>query len=150
MCFWNGGIRKTPGGQVERRVEPEPVKVVGIFIAAGGGEDARAQDIGQQMDDPVRIAAVGDPPGKPIGDAKALLRLREEHHPGVGGDPSANKGGGHPFARNRWKVKGPQGILVHKCSALLERGAASTRGIMPHILVSGYVRLLDCPDEVTE
>jgi hypothetical protein len=73
------------------------------------------------MDDPIRIAAVGDHPSKPIGDAEAPLRLREEHHPGVGGDPSAIEGGGHLFAHNRWKVKGQQGILVHESLLLLNR-----------------------------
>jgi hypothetical protein len=52
-----------------------------------------AQDIGQQMDDPVRIALVGDYPNQLVGDAQPPLRLSEQHHGAVEGDKSAIEGG---------------------------------------------------------
>ena len=68
------GIGQPATGQLERRIEPQPVEVVGVFIATGDGEDAGTQDIGQQVDDPIRIALVGDCPGELVGDAEAPLR----------------------------------------------------------------------------
>jgi hypothetical protein len=70
----------------------QPVEIDGVFVAASDSKDAGAQDIGQQMDDPVRIALVGDHPGELVGDTKAPLRLGQEHHAAVRGDPSAIKG----------------------------------------------------------
>ena len=54
------GVGQSPAGQLERRIEAQPVEIVGVLIAAGDGEDAGAQDIGQEMGDPVLIAAVRD------------------------------------------------------------------------------------------
>jgi hypothetical protein len=45
--------------------------IVGVLIAAGNGEDAGAQDIGQQMGDPVLIAPVGDHLGEPARRCRA-------------------------------------------------------------------------------
>jgi len=47
-------------------------------------------------------------------------------------------------------VKGPRDIVVHNSLPLLDRGAASATGIMPHIHVSGYFRLTVPADEVIE
>jgi hypothetical protein len=54
------------------------------------------------MDDPVRIAAVRDHPSKPIGDAEALFRLGQQHHPAIGGDPAAIERGAHLLASHCW------------------------------------------------
>ena len=70
-------------GQLERRVQAQPVEIVAIFVAAGDGEDPGAQDIGQQMGDPALIAFVRDHCGEPLGDAQPPLRLGEQHDPAV-------------------------------------------------------------------
>ena len=54
------------------------------------------------MDDPVCIALVGDHPGELVGDTKAPLRLGQEHHAAVGGDPSAIKSGADVLASYCW------------------------------------------------
>jgi hypothetical protein len=43
---------------------------------------------------------------------------------------------------NRWQIEGQRDIFVDGSLSLLDRGAASARGIMQHILVSEDVRLL--------
>ena len=63
--------------------------------------EATTQDVGKPMDDPVRIALVGDYPGELVGDIEAPLRLGEEHHPAVRRDPSAIERGAHPSCRKR-------------------------------------------------
>ena len=102
------------------------------------------------MDDPVRIALVGDYPDELVGDAEAPLRLGEEHHPAIRRDPSGIERGAHLLARYRWQVKGQRDIVVYNSLPLLDRGAASATGIMPHIHVSGYFRLTVPADEVIE
>ena len=98
-------IRQAATGQLERRIEPEPIEVVGVFAAAGNGEDAGAQNIGQQMGDPVRIAPVGDYSGELVGDAQPPLRLRQQHDPAIGTDPSAVEGGGDRLAADGGKAE---------------------------------------------
>ena len=40
------GIRQTPAGELERRIGAQKIQIVGVFIAAGDGEDARADHVG--------------------------------------------------------------------------------------------------------
>jgi hypothetical protein len=42
----------------------------------------------------------------------------------------------------RWQIEGQRDIFVDGSLSLLDRRPASTRGIMPHILVSDGVRVL--------
>ena len=72
-------VGQPPAGQLESRVAAQPVEVVSILIAAGNGEDARAQDVGQEMSDLVLIAPVRNYLGEPLGDAEPTLRLGEQH-----------------------------------------------------------------------
>jgi len=51
---------------------------------------------------PVRIALVWDYPGEVVRDAEAALRLGEEHHAAIRGDPSAIEGGADLLACYRW------------------------------------------------
>ena len=69
-------VGQPPAGQLESRVAAQPVEVVSILIAAGNGEDARAQDVGQEMSDPVLIAPVPELPGR------AARRCRADAPPG--------------------------------------------------------------------
>src|SRR5271169_6742654 len=64
----------------------------------------------------VRIMAVRDHLGEPISAAEPPLCLGEQHHPSVGGDPSAIEGGANLSMCNRRKVEGQQGIFVHRNS----------------------------------
>src|SRR5213075_887794 len=95
-----------------------------------------------------RVAHVGDYPGELVSEAEATLRLGQKHHPSVRGDPAAIEGSADLFPRNRWQVEGQRNILIHQRLPLLDRCAASGRGIMPHIHASDYVRLLARADEV--
>jgi hypothetical protein len=49
------------------------IEVVGVFVAAGNGEHARAQNVGHRMGHQERIARVGDQPRQPFGDANSPL-----------------------------------------------------------------------------
>src|SRR5580693_5102111 len=107
------GVGQPPAGQLESRVAAQPVEIVGVLIAAGDGEDAGAQDIGQQMGDPVLIAPVRNYLGEPLGDAEPTLSLGEQHDAAIRSDPSAIKGGGDLLALNDWKGERQQIIVGH-------------------------------------
>jgi hypothetical protein len=103
------------------------------------------------MDDPVRIAAVRDHTGELVGDAEAPLRLGQQHHPSSEVILPPSKAALTFFRATAGRSKG-SGISssVSVCRSL-DRCATSGRGIMPHIHVSDYVRLLlALADEVVE
>ena len=51
-------VRQPPAGKLESRVGAEVVEVVAVLIAAGDGEDASAQDVGDAVGDEIAIAAL--------------------------------------------------------------------------------------------
>src|SRR3954464_7813503 len=106
-------IRQTAARQLERWIEAQPIEVVGVFVAAGNGEDASAQDIGQQMSGPVRIASVRDRLSEPLGNAEPTIGLGEQHHPAIGTDPPAVKGGRDLLAADGWKAERQKVIVGH-------------------------------------
>jgi hypothetical protein len=63
------------------------------------------------MDDPIRVALVGDFPGELVGDAQAPLRLSPERHPAIRDDPSAIEGRRHLLAADCWQLERQQGIF---------------------------------------
>src|ERR1700704_2390147 len=65
------------------------------------------------MDDPARIALVGDHPGELIGDTQPALRLGQQHDATVGTDPPAVKGGGNLLAVDDWKAERQKVIVGH-------------------------------------
>src|SRR5258705_12343106 len=65
------------------------------------------------MDDPARIALVGDHRGELIGDTQPALRLGQQHDAAVGTDPPAVKGGGNLLAGDDWKAERQKVIVGH-------------------------------------
>src|SRR5258705_37848 len=65
------------------------------------------------MDDPARIALVGDHRGELIGDTQPALRLGQQHDAAVGTDPPAVKGGGNLLAVDDWKAERQKVIVGH-------------------------------------
>lgn len=98
---------------MNRGARAPPGEVVAVLIAAGDGEDPGAQDIGQQMGDPVRIALVRDHGGEPLGDAEPPLRLGQQHDTAIRTEPPAIEGSGDLFALDGWKRERQQGIVGH-------------------------------------
>jgi len=74
------------------------------------------------MDDPARIALVGDHPGELIGDIQPALRLGQQHDAAVGTDPPAVKGGGNLLAVDDWKAERQKVIVGHGGVACLDPG----------------------------
>ena len=135
-------VGQPPAGQLERRIGAQPVEVVGVLIAAGDGEDAGPQDVGQPMGDPLRVAAVRDHRGELLGDAEPPLRLGQQHDPAVRGDPPAIEGGGDLLALDGWKRERQQGIVGHGGRGALRsgKGLAQATEILRQINRLRYVR----------
>ena len=89
------------------------IEVVGIGIATGDREDARAQDIGERVSDTQRIAVIRDHTGQRLGQPELLVGTRQQQHAAVRGETSAIKGGGDFFAADGWQRERQQGIVVH-------------------------------------
>ena len=104
-------VGQPAASQLEPRIGAQPVEIVGILPAAGDGKDAGAQDIGQPMGDPVRIAAVRDHRREPRGDAEPAFGLGEQHDPAIRAEPAAIKRGGHFLAGDGWKREPQQAII---------------------------------------
>ena len=79
-------------------------------------------DVGQEMGDPVLIAAVRDHPSQPISDAEPTIGLSEQHDPAIRTDPPAVKGGGDLPALHGWKGKQQKIIVGHGGRGALRSG----------------------------
>jgi len=79
------------------------IEVVAIFVAAGDGEHARPQDVGDTVRDECRVARVGDQRGQWGGDAQRGLDAGEQQHAAIEGHASAIERGGDFLALNRWR-----------------------------------------------
>ena len=106
-------VRQPAAGELERRVEAQAVEVVGVFVAAGDGEDACPQNVGQRMRDPAGVATVGDRGGEQGCDAEPPLGFRQQHHPAVRADPAAVERGGDFLALHGWKRERQGRIVGH-------------------------------------
>ena len=89
------------------------IEVVGIFVAAGDGEDAGAQDVGKRMNDPRRVARIGDHRSELVGDPDAPLGRGQQHHAAIGTDAAAVERGGDLLALHRWQRERQQAIVGH-------------------------------------
>ena len=87
-------VRQAAAGELEAGIGAQVVEVVGILVAAGDGEHARPQDVGDAVGDERRVARVGDQRRQLGGDAEGGLDGGEQHHAAIGGHaPTVERGG---------------------------------------------------------
>lgn len=106
-------VGQAAAGQLEGRVAAQGVEVVGIFPAAGDGQDAGAQDVRQSMDDARRIAVIGDHRRQLVRQSQTPLGLGQQQYAAIRGEPPAIKGGDHFLAPNGWQRERQQPIVGH-------------------------------------
>jgi len=79
--------------EVERHLEhgivSKRIGVVAVFIACRDHQQPKADDVGERVRDLIRRARVHHTGGEPIGDAKPLLHLAQNHNPAVRGQQTA-------------------------------------------------------------
>ena len=87
------------------------VEIVSVLVAAGDGEHAGAQDVGDAVGHKIRIARVGDQRGELVGDPQTPLGGGQQHHAAIGGEPSAIERGGDFLALDGWEMERQQAYL---------------------------------------
>jgi hypothetical protein len=69
-------VGQATAGQLEAGIAAQVIEIVAVLIAAGDGEDAGTQNVGEAVPDAGRIARVGDQGGQLVGDTAAALTPR--------------------------------------------------------------------------
>src|SRR4051794_21543396 len=99
------------------------VEVVSVFVAAGDGEDARAQDVIDAVGHQGGVARVRDQSRQLRRDPQLPFYRAEQQDAAIGGDTSAIEGGGQFLAADGWKIKRRDRIVGHGgCGSMRWRG----------------------------
>ncbi len=99
------------------------VEVVGVFVAAGDGQDPGAQDVIDAVRHEQRIARIGNQSRQPVRDPQLALHRAEQHDAAIGRDASAVEGGGQLLAADGWKMERQGRIIGHGgCGSARSRG----------------------------
>ena len=106
-------VRQAAAGELEAGVGAQMIEVVGILVAAGDGEHAGAQDIGDAVRHEQRIARVGDQARQPVRDPQAALGGGQQHDAAIGGDATTVEGRGDFLAADGWKQERRSRIVAH-------------------------------------
>jgi len=89
------------------------IEVVGVLVAAGNGQHARAQNVGDAVRDEQRIARISDQRRQALGKAQASFGGGQQHHAAIGGDATAVEGRGDFLAADGWKQERRSRIVEH-------------------------------------
>ena len=84
-------VGQASAGELEAGVGAQVVEVVGILVAASDGEHTGSQDGGDVVRHEQRIARIGNPLCRPVGDSQAAFGGGQQHDAAAGGDPVAIK-----------------------------------------------------------
>ena len=135
-------LRQPPAGELEGGVGAQGVEIVGVLVAAGDGEDAREQNLGERVNHPRRIAPIGDHGRELLGDPHPSRCRGEQHHAAVRRQAPAVERGGELLAPDGWKPERQSRIVGHGgCGRLdgVDRVGFNNR-ILRHINRLGYIR----------
>ena len=99
------------------------------------GEDAREQDLGQRVNHPRRVTAIGDHGGELPGDPHPSRRRGEQHHATVRRQAPAIERGGELLAPDGWKRERQYPIVGHGGCGRLDGvdGVGFSTQILRHI-----------------
>ena len=99
----SAAVGQPPAGELERGIGTQKIQIVGVLVAAGNGEHASADHVGERMRDPRGIAAIGKRAGKPLGDPQAALSHRQQHDTTVRSEAAAVEISCDFLAHDGWK-----------------------------------------------
>jgi len=92
-------IGRSPAGELEGQT----TEIIGILVAAGDGQNARAKNAAQRMRDQQGIARIRDDGGELARHAQPALGLPQQHHVAVRDDATAVESRADLRAANGWK-----------------------------------------------
>jgi len=87
--------------QFEGRVVPQAGGIVAVLVSGGDHQHAEAHDVGDAVDDALRIAWICDAGGQAVGYAETLLDLAQDQDAAVRGELPAIKAGDDGLAVDR-------------------------------------------------
>src|SRR5271166_3815177 len=99
----NAGLRQPSARELKGGVLAQTVKIIRTRVAAGDGEDTRAQNIGHRMSDQPGVAMVGDEGGQPVDQAKLLVDPGQQQNAAVGTDQATVESGCDLLLVNTWQ-----------------------------------------------
>jgi hypothetical protein len=106
-------VRQAVAGQFEGGIGAQMVEIVGVFVAAGDGEDAGAQNVIDAVGHEGRVAWICDQPCQLRRDPQLPLDNAEQQDAAIGGDAPAVKGGNHFLTVDGWKTERLDRIVGH-------------------------------------
>ena len=96
-------VRQPSAGELERRIGPQMIEVVGVLVAAADREHASTEHIDKAVHDTRRIAPIREHPGQFVGQTETPLGHRQKHHAPVRGQATAIEGSCDFLGVNGWK-----------------------------------------------
>ena len=110
--------RSSPVGQaraseLEGGVPARMIEIVRIFITAGDGENARAQDTAERMGNQQGIAWIGDDRGELVSQSAPALCLPQQHHASIRRDAPTIESGGDFLAIHGRKREPEKAVFCH-------------------------------------
>ena len=85
-------VRQPSAGQLECRIGPQVIEVVGVLVAAADREHAGPEHIDEAVHDPRRIAPTREHPGQLVGQTETPLGHRQKHHAPIRGQAPTIEG----------------------------------------------------------
>ena len=106
-------IGQAPASELESRILAQTIEIVGILVAAGDGQNARAKNAVERMGDQQGIARIGDDGRELARDAQPAFGLPQQHHAGIRRDATAVESRADLLAANGWKREREKAIVDH-------------------------------------
>jgi len=97
-------FRQPPDRHLEGRVGTQCVAIIAVGIARCDQQHSVADQLGELVQHPLRVARVFDASRQPASNPQPLLDRRQQQYPGVRGHPAAVEGQVHRLARDRWQT----------------------------------------------
>ena len=105
------GLRQASAGDLEHGVGAEGAEVVAVLVAAGDGEDAGTQNVGETVLGAGGVAAVAEGGSQGIHEADLPVGLGEQQQPAVRGNVAAVEPGRDFLAAQGWQRKRQEDIV---------------------------------------
>jgi hypothetical protein len=120
--------RQLAGEHGQRRIAPQLVVVEQVLVAERDAEDALADQSGDLVLDPLRVAGIGEASGEAPHQPDGPIRRPEQQSAGIRGDRSTVEAGHHSAALNRCKREQRRATLrLHRGPPLHRRKALSQK-----------------------
>ena len=106
-------VRQPSAGQLECRIGPQMIEVVGVLVAAADREHAGAEHVDNAVHDPRRIAPIREHPRQIVGQTETPLGHRQKHHASIRGQAPTIEGCRDLLGLNGWKRERQNRIIGH-------------------------------------